>query len=116
MDENRIAGTARNIGGKVEEGVGRLTGDTKTQIHGIADQAVGTAQDLYGQARDTAADAAASRPVRRAEPGTHEMGADAARALRPRHPPADRSAHRGRPGRGAGGDAGSRPVVRTLAR
>jgi uncharacterized protein YjbJ (UPF0337 family) len=58
MDENRIAGTARNIGGKVEEGVGRLTGDTKTQIHGIADQAVGTAQDLYGQARDTAADAA----------------------------------------------------------
>lgn len=56
-DENRIAGTARNIGGKVEEGVGRLTGDTKTQIHGIADQAVGTAQDLYGQARDAAADA-----------------------------------------------------------
>jgi uncharacterized protein YjbJ (UPF0337 family) len=58
MDENRIAGTARNIGGKVEEGVGRAIGDTKTQIRGMADQAAGTAQDLYGQARDTAADAA----------------------------------------------------------
>jgi uncharacterized protein YjbJ (UPF0337 family) len=58
MDEHRIAGTARNIGGKVEEGVGRAMGDSKTQIRGIADQAAGTAQDLYGQARDTAADAA----------------------------------------------------------
>jgi uncharacterized protein YjbJ (UPF0337 family) len=58
MDENRIAGTARNMGGKVEEGLGRAIGDTKSQIRGIADQAAGTAQDLYGQARDTAADAA----------------------------------------------------------
>ena len=58
MDENRIAGTARNMGGKVEEGLGRAIGDTKTQIRGIADQAAGTAQDLYGQARDTATDTA----------------------------------------------------------
>ena len=58
MDENRIAGTARNLGGKVEEGVGRVTGDTKTQARGVADQAAGAAQDLYGQARDSAADAA----------------------------------------------------------
>ena len=58
MDENRITGTARNLGGKVEEGVGRVTGDANTQVRGIADQAAGAAQDLYGQARDTAADAA----------------------------------------------------------
>lgn len=58
MDENRIAGNARNVGGKAEEGVGRLAGDTKSQVQGIADQAAGTAQDLYGQARDTAAAAA----------------------------------------------------------
>jgi len=58
MDENRIAGTARNFGGKVEEGVGRVTGDAKTQVRGMADQAAGAAQDLYGHARDTAADAA----------------------------------------------------------
>jgi uncharacterized protein YjbJ (UPF0337 family) len=58
MDENRITGTARNLGGKVEEGVGRVTGDAKAQVRGMADQAAGAAQDLYGQARDTAADAA----------------------------------------------------------
>jgi uncharacterized protein YjbJ (UPF0337 family) len=45
MDENRIAGTARNIGGKVEEAMGRVTGDTKVQIRGIADQAAGAARD-----------------------------------------------------------------------
>jgi uncharacterized protein YjbJ (UPF0337 family) len=58
MDENRIAGTAKNIGGKVEEGFGRVTGDTKSQVEGMANQAAGAAQDLYGQARDSAADAA----------------------------------------------------------
>jgi uncharacterized protein YjbJ (UPF0337 family) len=58
MDENRIAGTARNLGGKVEEGIGRVTGDARTQAQGIANQAAGAAQDLYGQARDSAADAA----------------------------------------------------------
>jgi uncharacterized protein YjbJ (UPF0337 family) len=55
MDENRIAGTAKNIGGKVEEGFGRVTGDSKSQVEGIASQAAGAAQDLYGQARDSAA-------------------------------------------------------------
>jgi uncharacterized protein YjbJ (UPF0337 family) len=58
MDENRIAGTARNMGGKVEEGLGRVTGDTKTEVEGMVNKAAGTAQNLYGQARDSAADAA----------------------------------------------------------
>jgi uncharacterized protein YjbJ (UPF0337 family) len=58
MDENRVAGTARNVGGKVEEGFGRVTGDTKAQTEGLVNQAAGTAQNLYGQARDSAADAA----------------------------------------------------------
>lgn len=58
MDENRIAGTAKNVGGRVEEDLGRVTGDTKSQVEGIANQASGVAQDLYGQTRDSAADAA----------------------------------------------------------
>ena len=58
MDENRVAGTARNVGGKVEEGFGRVTGNTRMQTEGLVDQAAGAAQDLYGQARDSAADAA----------------------------------------------------------
>ena len=46
MDEDRISGTARNVGGKIEEGIGRLTGDARTQIQGKLDQAAGAAQDL----------------------------------------------------------------------
>jgi uncharacterized protein YjbJ (UPF0337 family) len=57
MDENRVAGTARNVSGKVEEGFGRVTGNTRAQTEGLVDQAAGAAQDLYGQARDTAANA-----------------------------------------------------------
>jgi uncharacterized protein YjbJ (UPF0337 family) len=58
MDENRIAGSARNLGGKVEEGVGRATGDVQTQVEGRLDQAAGAAQDLYGQTSDAARETA----------------------------------------------------------
>ena len=43
MNEDRIVGTARNLGGKLEEGVGRVTSDLKEQV-----------QDLYGQTADVA--------------------------------------------------------------
>ena len=52
MNEDRLSGTAKSVGGQVEEGVGRATGDVKTQLQGKA------RQDVYGQARETAADAA----------------------------------------------------------
>lgn len=55
MDENKVHGEARNIGGKLQEGFGRAMGDAKTQAEGLANQVRGTAQDLYGQARDGAA-------------------------------------------------------------
>ena len=58
MDENRVEGTIRNVGGKVQEGLGRATGDAKTQAQGVINQASGAAQDLYGQAKDTAIQAA----------------------------------------------------------
>jgi uncharacterized protein YjbJ (UPF0337 family) len=58
MDADRLEGTARNIGGKAQEGFGRATGDSESQIKGKLNQAMGAAQDLYGQAKDTTADAA----------------------------------------------------------
>ena len=58
MDENRVEGTIRNMGGKVQEGLGRVAGDAKTQAQGVINQASGAAQDLYGQAKDTVTDAA----------------------------------------------------------
>jgi uncharacterized protein YjbJ (UPF0337 family) len=54
MDENRIAGTVRNVGGKVQEGFGQAVGDAQTKADGMANQVRGTAQDLYGQARESA--------------------------------------------------------------
>jgi uncharacterized protein YjbJ (UPF0337 family) len=57
MDQARLSGTAKNLGGKVEEGFGRATGDAKAQAHGQIKQAEGDLQDLYGQVKDSAADA-----------------------------------------------------------
>jgi uncharacterized protein YjbJ (UPF0337 family) len=54
MDENRLEGTARNLGGKIEEQVGRATGDTKIRAEGLLNQAAGAAQDVYGQTADVA--------------------------------------------------------------
>ncbi len=58
MNEHRVAGTARNAAGKIEESFGRIAGDTRSQIQGVIDQAQGTAEDLYGQAKDAASCAA----------------------------------------------------------
>jgi uncharacterized protein YjbJ (UPF0337 family) len=60
MDRDRVEGTVRNVGGKMEEGLGRATGDVRSQVEGKIQQAAGAAQDLYGQARDGAGDAAAA--------------------------------------------------------
>ena len=60
MDENRISGTAKNVGGKLEEGFGRVTGDTKTQAEGIVNQVKGTAQDVHGKGRDAASEVVGS--------------------------------------------------------
>jgi uncharacterized protein YjbJ (UPF0337 family) len=54
MDENRLSGTAKNLGGKVEEGLGYVTGDTRTGAEGQMKQTEGSIQDLYGQAVDAA--------------------------------------------------------------
>ncbi len=56
MDENRIKGTARNLGGKLQDKVGEATGDSETQARGKANEAAGTVQDAFGSALDTAGD------------------------------------------------------------
>ena len=58
MDESRVEGTARNLGGKVEEGFGNVTGTVRTQAEGLANQAARAAQEAYGQAADTARETA----------------------------------------------------------
>lgn len=52
MDKDRIKGSAKNVGGKVKEGVGKAVGDNKTESEGKADQAKGKAQNAFGSAKD----------------------------------------------------------------
>ena len=56
MDEDRIDGAAKNIGGKIKEGFGKLVGDGKIEAEGKADQVVGKVQNTYGGAKDTVRD------------------------------------------------------------
>jgi uncharacterized protein YjbJ (UPF0337 family) len=53
MDQDRVTGTSKTVGGKIE--VGRMTGNAQTQLEGSAKQVAGAAEDLYGQAKDAAA-------------------------------------------------------------
>jgi uncharacterized protein YjbJ (UPF0337 family) len=58
MAEERNEGRVRAIGGKPEEGIGKIAGDTKTQVEGLAHQATGVVQDAYGKTMDAAAEGA----------------------------------------------------------
>jgi uncharacterized protein YjbJ (UPF0337 family) len=57
MNEDRVIGSAKKVGGRVEEGLGRATGDVKSQLQGNAKQVEGAAQDVYGQVKESASDA-----------------------------------------------------------
>ena len=55
-DHDRIEGAAKNIGGKIKEGVGKVTGDTKMQAEGKADQVEGKVQNTVGGVKDSLRD------------------------------------------------------------
>ena len=65
MNEDRVIGNAKNVGGRVEEGLGRATGDVKSQLQGKAKQVEGAAQDVYGQVTVSASEAVLSKCGRR---------------------------------------------------
>ena len=51
-DEDRTRGAANNIGGKVKEGLGKLTGDKELESEGHLDQAKGKGQQSLGDLKD----------------------------------------------------------------
>jgi uncharacterized protein YjbJ (UPF0337 family) len=53
MDENKVEGAARTVAGKVQKTVGSVVGDEQTEGKGMAQEAVGQAQHLYGNAVDS---------------------------------------------------------------
>jgi len=54
MDKDRVEGAAKNLGGKIKEGVGKATGDEKLRREGQIDQVKGKAQNTVGGIKDTA--------------------------------------------------------------
>ena len=54
MDKDRLAGSAKDLAGRVEGAVGDIAGDANTQAAGRFREAAGTAQNLYCQAKDAA--------------------------------------------------------------
>ena len=53
-DKDRVEGSAKNMGGKLKESVGNVTGDSKMKTEGKADQAEGKVQNAVGGIKDKA--------------------------------------------------------------
>jgi uncharacterized protein YjbJ (UPF0337 family) len=54
IDEDRTEGSAKQMGGKLKEGAGKLFGDAKMKHEGQADEAEGKLQNAWGSAKDEA--------------------------------------------------------------
>ncbi|QBX36426.1 CsbD family protein [Brevundimonas sp. S30B] len=51
-DHDRVEGAAKNMGGKVKEAAGNVTGDEKLKAEGKADQLEGKVQNTVGGVKD----------------------------------------------------------------
>ena len=52
--KNRITGTGTNLGGKLKEGIGNLTGNSDLANEGVVDQVAGTLKDAAGSVAQAA--------------------------------------------------------------
>ena len=52
MDTDRIKGAAQEVGGKLQQGFGRLVGDRSTEAEGVARELGGKAQGAFGETKD----------------------------------------------------------------
>ena len=55
-DHDRVEGAAKNMGGKVKEATGDVTGDEKLKAEGKANQVEGKVQNAVGGMKDTLRD------------------------------------------------------------
>lgn len=55
-DHDRVEGAAKNMGGKVKEAAGKVTGDEKLKAEGRADQVEGKVQNTVGGVKDALRD------------------------------------------------------------
>lgn len=62
IDENELEGGAQELGGKVQDAIGGLTGDTKTQAEGKWNKTAGHAQKTLGSAAEELRDILTEQP------------------------------------------------------
>lgn len=61
-DHDRVEGAAKNMGGKIKEAAGKITGDEKLKREGQADQVSGKVQNAVGGMKDSVRDATDGNP------------------------------------------------------
>jgi uncharacterized protein YjbJ (UPF0337 family) len=52
VDKDRVEGAAKNLGGKIKEAAGKMTGDEKMKREGQGDQVEGKVQNVVGGVKD----------------------------------------------------------------
>jgi uncharacterized protein YjbJ (UPF0337 family) len=57
MNDDQVKGNLKDIGGKIQETVGKATGSTEQQAKGLANQVEGKTQANLGDAKETVKDA-----------------------------------------------------------
>lgn len=56
MNKDQIKGKAKDIGGKIQEEVGKVTGSSKQQAEGLAKQSEGKLQEKSGDLKEVVRD------------------------------------------------------------
>jgi uncharacterized protein YjbJ (UPF0337 family) len=52
MNKDQVKGAAKDLGGKIQEEVGKLTGDKKQQAEGLKNQVKGKTQEQVGDLKE----------------------------------------------------------------
>ena len=58
MNKDQVKGRAEDVKGKVKETAGKVVGNDRLRVEGVADQVAGKSQAAYGDAKQKAKDAA----------------------------------------------------------
>jgi len=56
MNKEQVTGAAKDLAGKVQEGVGKLVGSKEQEAKGIGKQISGKAEKAYGDVKEAIAD------------------------------------------------------------
>ncbi|HZV67328.1 MAG TPA: CsbD family protein [Telluria sp.] len=61
MNKDQVKGKAKDIGGKIQEEVGKAVGSSKQQAEGLKNQAAGKVQEKVGDAKEVLRDNTTNR-------------------------------------------------------